>query len=198
MNKDIDVVDELFEVRCSFFDGSVDNEIRKQIFFQNVTSHMSDLERARYIGLPDGCRMREGAKIISPENLRIGKNVWIGENAVLDASGGLEIGSNTSIGLGVYIWTHDSHKLNRIGDNTKSSANLIKRKPTKIAERCFISGPSVVMPGVTLGAGSIVSPMSVIYDDTEVDSINSPHRDYVELTDRVTMLERRLNKMDNL
>ena len=33
--------------------------------------NMSDVERATFFGLPDGCRIRENAKIISKENLNI-------------------------------------------------------------------------------------------------------------------------------
>ncbi|MFM7403852.1 MAG: acyltransferase [Erythrobacter sp.] len=186
--------DGLFDVRCDFFDEQVQSAVRRQIFFQVATAGMSDGERARFAGLPQGCRMREGAKIIAPQNLRIGKNVWIGENAVLDASGGLEIGSNTSIGLGVFVWTHDSHKLNRMGNNTSAAASFIRRKPTKIGERCFIAGPSVIMPGVTLGPGSVVAPMSVIFHDTAPESTNTPYRDMLALERRIAELEKKVNQ----
>ena len=52
-----------------------------------LTFSMTDVERAKFLGLPKGCRIRENAKIISQENLKIGNNVWIGESAILDASG---------------------------------------------------------------------------------------------------------------
>lgn len=185
---------ELFEVRGSLFDEHVNAAVRQQIFFQVATAGMSDSERAKFAGLPEGCRMREGAKIIAPHNLRIGRNVWIGENAVLDASGGLEIGSNTSIGLGVLVWTHDSHYLNRMGNNTSSAASHIKRKRTKVGERCFIAGPSVIMPGVTLGPGSVVAPMSVIYHDTASDSTSTPYRDMLSLVSRIAELEKKVNQ----
>ena len=62
-------------------------EIREQILKYNATFSMTDVERAKFLGLPKGCRIRENAKIISQENLKIGNNVWIGESAILDASG---------------------------------------------------------------------------------------------------------------
>ena len=189
------MVDKLFDVICTNFNTEVRTDIRQQLFIQSATMNMSDSERAQFVGLPEGCRMREGAKIISPENLRIGRNVWIGENAILDASGGLEIGSNTSVGLGVYIWTHDSHKLNRAGTNTQAASDEIRRKRTRIEERCFIAGPSIIMPGVTLGAGTIVAPMSVIYRDTEPESTCTPYRDMLSLLKRVDELEKRLEEL---
>lgn len=90
-------------------------ELRSSILSYESTRFMTDVERAKYFGLPEGCRIRDGAKIISPEKLTIGEFCWIGEGAILDASGGLEIGSHTSIGLSVFVWTHDSHKLNISG-----------------------------------------------------------------------------------
>ena len=71
-----------------------DPKIRKEILTYHLSSVMTDSERAVLLGLPEGCRIRENAKIISPENLKCGTNVWIGEGAIIDASGGLEIGDN--------------------------------------------------------------------------------------------------------
>ncbi|HPX12433.1 MAG TPA: CocE/NonD family hydrolase, partial [Syntrophales bacterium] len=70
-----------------FNDDERNRNLRGQILQYFISSVMTDDERARLLGLPEGCRMRENAKIISPENFRCGKYVWIGEGAVLDASG---------------------------------------------------------------------------------------------------------------
>ena len=86
--------------------------LRHRIFKTLLSSFLTDDERAEYLGLPEGCRVREGAKFFSQENLKIGPYCWIGENAILDASGGLEIGCHTSIGLSVFIWSHSSHLAN--------------------------------------------------------------------------------------
>ena len=69
-----------------YFAESTPFEIRQQILDYHATECMSDVERARYFGLPEGCRMRERAKIISPKKLKIGINCWIGEGAVLAES----------------------------------------------------------------------------------------------------------------
>jgi len=176
-------------------------EIRKQILDYEMTRCMSDAERAKYFGLPEGCRMRENAKIIFPKKLTIGRNCWIGEGAVLDASGGLEIGDNVSIGLGVLVWTHNSAPLNLDGINTREYSEQIKRKPTSIGSNCFISGPSVIMPGVTIGDECVISPMSVVYSDLAARTVFRPYRNFLkyearirELLERVKMLEARVNE----
>jgi len=139
-------------------------KLREQILTYHISSVMTDDERAQLLGLPEGCRIRENAKIISPENFKCGKYVWIGEGAILDASGGLEIGDHTSIGLYVLVWTHSSYLANITLDNTIGNP-LIERKPTKIGKGCFIAGHSVIYPGVTIGDRVVVLPMSVVTKD---------------------------------
>lgn len=174
-------------------------EIREQILKYNATFSMSDAERAVFLGLPEGCRIRENAKILSQDKLVIGRHCWIGESAILDASGGLTIGDNTSIGLGVFVWTHDSYRLNIRGTNTRDSSHRIIRKPTKIGSNCFVGGPSVVMPGVTIGDKCIISPMSVVYNDLQDGTIYKPYEDMMrchaqlqELRERIAILEKAL------
>lgn len=140
------------------------NNLRPDILKRFLSSILSDDERAKYFQLPIGCRIREGAKIISPKNFSCGQNVWIGENAVLDASGGLEIGDHTSIGLSVFVWSHTSQLANLTLDNCIGSP-LIERKRTKIGSGVFIAGPSVILPGVTIGNKVIVAPLSVVNKD---------------------------------
>lgn len=138
-----------------------DPELREQILKYHISSVMTDRERAKLLGLPEGCRIRENAKIISPKNLDCGKNVWIGEGAILDASGGLTIGDNTQIGLYTLVWTHTSRD-QAIAGETGISREKIKRTPTKIGKNCFIGGPSVIYPGVVIGDGVTVLPLSVV------------------------------------
>ena len=65
------------------FDGDVAPELREQILRYHMAAVLTDVERARLFGLPPNCRMRDGAKILYPENLRCGDHVWIGEGAIL-------------------------------------------------------------------------------------------------------------------
>ncbi len=177
-------------------------ELRNQILLYHSTATLADSERAQVLGLPEGCRIREGAKIISPENLTIGENCWIGENAILDASGFLSVGSNTSIGLSVFVWTHDSHLMNKEGNNLKSNNHKIKRKPTNIGSNCFIAGHSVIMPGVTVGDNCIIGPMSVVYKDLPDGAVYTPYRDMYNESGKIKSLKKRITeleeKVDNL
>ena len=139
-------------------------KLRPEIIKRLLSLVMTDDERAAYYNLPEGCRIRESAKIISPEKLVCGQYVWIGEGAVLDASGGLEIGDHTAVGLGVYIWTHSS-VLSNLTMNNQVASPFIRRQPTKIGHGCFIGGPSVIYPNVTIGNKVVIMPMSVVTKD---------------------------------
>lgn len=153
-------------MKAPFIITDRNKNLRESVLTQFISNVMTDDERASLWGLPEGCRMRENAKIISPENLKCGEYVWIGEGAVLDASGGLEIGSHTSIGLSVMIWSHTSFLAN-LTMNNKIGSELIARAKTKIGNGCFIAGPSVIYHGVTIGDKTVVMPMSVVNRDIE-------------------------------
>jgi acetyltransferase-like isoleucine patch superfamily enzyme len=167
---------------------------RSQILRYRTADLMNDRERAAFFGLPQGCRMRENAKIISPDQLKCGKNVWIGEGAVLDASGGLEIGDNSQIGLGVMLWSHSSHRQALKGETGTSRAEVVRRA-TRIGSNCFIAGPSAVGPGVTIGDGVIVSPLSFVDRDLPDGAVYSNNKERARLESRVDKLEQDLAEL---
>jgi acetyltransferase-like isoleucine patch superfamily enzyme len=171
-------------------DELTDPKLRKQILTYFISSIMTDRERAKLLGLPEGCRIRENAKIISPEKLKMGKNVWIGEGAILDASGGLEIGDNTQIGLYSMVWTHTSRQQALSGE-TCISGDKIKRLPTKIGKNCFIGGPSVIFPGVIIGNRVTVMPMSVVWKKVPDGAIVSGGPE-----GKLQILETRINNLE--
>lgn len=138
--------------------------LREDILRKLLALAMTDDERAAMLGLPSGCRVRESAKLILPQNLVCGEYVWVGENVVLDASGGLQVGSHTTFAVGALVWTHSSVLSNLEMDN-RSGNPWIVRKPTNIGSGCYIGGPSSIYPGVTIGNKVIVLPMSVVTED---------------------------------
>jgi acetyltransferase-like isoleucine patch superfamily enzyme len=135
--------------------------LRPMILDSILTLVMTDDERAKHLGLPNGCRVRESAKIIAPDNLECGHHVWIGENAIVDASGGLSIGAHTTIGTGVFVWSHTSVLSSLMGDNRLGNP-WNRRVATRIGKNTFVGGPSVINPGVTIGSGCLILPMSVV------------------------------------
>ena len=177
------LVEELERALECYKDDEKNNNIRENVIFKQFADKiLTDQERAAFYGLPEGCRMRENAKIISPEKLICGKHVWIGEGAILDASGGLEIGDHTAIGSGVFIWTHSSH-IATINMSNYPNNELIERKPTKIGRGVIIGGPAVVYSGVEIGDKTIVQPMSCVTKSFEGNCVigGSPAKQIKEL-----------------
>jgi len=174
------------------FDSNTDPKLREQILTYWISGTMTDSERARLLGLPATCRIREGAKIYCIEKFQCGEYVWIGEGSALDAQGGLSIGSYTQIGVHVLVWSHTSHWQALRGDTGKTRDSILY-KPTKIGERCFIGGPSVVFPGVTIGDRVVVPPMTVVDQDLPSGTIlNSTNRTLKELEQRIAALEKQV------
>lgn len=151
-----------------FTDTERSRGLREDILRQLLALAMTDDERAALLGLPVGCRVRESAKIISPSLLKCGEHVWIGENAVVDASGGLCIGAHTTVSVGALIWSHESVMANLMMDNCSGNPWIV-RKPTEIGSGCYIGGPCSIYPGVAIGDRVVVLPMSVVTEDVPSD-----------------------------
>ncbi|HEV2781839.1 MAG TPA: acyltransferase [Actinophytocola sp.] len=147
-----------------FFNDERSARLRPQILTDLVGQYMNDQERARLLGLPETTRIRERAKIIYRDRLELGDHCWIGEGALLDATGGLTIGEHTSVGLNCLIFTHSTWLSNMMLENY-SGSDLMERKPVRIGKGCFIGGNSVIMPGVTIGDFATVQPMSFVAKD---------------------------------
>lgn len=176
-------------------DSKTDPSLRHQILSYVMSEVMTDVERARMLGLPPGCRIRERAKILCQEKLRLGQNIWIGEGAVLDAQGGLSIGDNTQIGLNVMVWSHSSHKQAVEGKTGSPTKEGIVYKETRIGSNCFIAGPSVIAAGVTLGDRVVVSPLSYVDRDLADDVVFSPPLELARATQKIERLEQRIQKL---
>jgi acetyltransferase-like isoleucine patch superfamily enzyme len=170
--------------------------LRSQILLYHSTATMTDRERAAALGLPEGCRIREGAKILCPEKFQCGHHVWIGEGAMLDAQGGLTIGDYTQIGLNAMVWSHSSISQAQHAE-TAVSSRRITYTPTKIGARCFIGGPSVIYPGVTIGDGAVVLPMSVVDRDVPVRGWVTDNRDFRKYESRIEELEARVKELES-
>ena len=196
--KMLDLVKELIG-QLPMVESDRNNQLRIEIATRLASQILTDDERATFFGLPEGCRIREGAKILSPEKLAIGKKCYIGENAILDASGGLIIGENCTIAASVFVWSHSSHLANLGEDNTPNS-KLIKREQTSIGNHVFIAGPSVVLSGSVIGDNVVVRPFSTVSGFVESGSLvdGSTVTTKVFTAERIMqMINMHLNKIED-
>jgi len=102
-------------------------------------------------------------EIRNPWKISIGKYTNIGHRCTLDGRGGISIGENVNISSEVMIWTwqHD-HRLEDFG---------IVEKTVVIEDYCWISARAIILPGVTIGKGSVVAAGSVVTKDVPPFSI---------------------------
>ena len=98
-----------------------------------------------------------GFEIRAARKLTIGDRTIIGNDAVLDARGGLTIGSNVNFSTGVQIWT---------AQHSWDDPNFtLERNPTTIGDRVWLGPRTTVLPGVTVGEGAVVAAGAVVSRD---------------------------------
>ncbi|ELW89757.1 MULTISPECIES: transferase hexapeptide repeat protein [Acinetobacter] len=114
-----------------------------------------------------GCRIECFPEKVTPKKLlRFGKNVQINDYVHITAANSVEIGNNVLMASKIYIsdCTHGSY----VGDcNDSSPMTLpIERnlsvKPVKIDDNVWLGEFVSVLPGVTIGKGTIVGANSVV------------------------------------
>lgn len=132
-------------------------------------------------GLRSGCgawrahsRIGSHTQVLAPERLVLGDHVFIGQFNLIDASGGLSLGSGCQITSHVALLTHASHRAARLlrerywghagldGAAGGSPPPGFVRASTALGEWCFVGPHSVVSPGSRLGRGVLVRAFSLV------------------------------------
>ncbi len=90
-------------------------------------------------------------------NLTIGCNCTIEMGCKFELGDKITIGDSVTLGYQVLIIT-STHEL---GPREHRAGQLV-RNPVKIDEGAWIGSRCVILPGVTIGAGAIVEPCSVV------------------------------------
>ncbi|WP_181437912.1 DapH/DapD/GlmU-related protein [Curtobacterium sp. MCLR17_034] len=98
-----------------------------------------------------------GFQIRSARRLTIGARTSVGDGAILDARGGLTLGSDVNLSTQVHIWTAQ-HAWDS-PDFAYVSA------PVNIGDHAWLSTRVTVLPGVSIGEGAVVAAGSVVTKD---------------------------------
>jgi acetyltransferase-like isoleucine patch superfamily enzyme len=102
------------------------------------------------------------------EGLKVGDNSNIGSYAYIGCSGYIEIGNNVMISPRVGIYS-ENHNFQHTDIPMKEQG--VTREFVKIEDDCWIASNSIILAGVTVGKGSIVSAGSVVTKDVPPYSI---------------------------
>jgi len=114
------------------------------------------------------CIIAENVKIIHPEKIKLGNNVSIAPDVILDGRGGLDICDNALIGIQSIILTctHISDDIN---------IPILKQgyfsKKTVIGEGVWLGARCILMPGVTIGDKAIVGAGAVVTKDVPYGAV---------------------------
>jgi acetyltransferase-like isoleucine patch superfamily enzyme len=132
-------------------------------------------------GLGPDCVFETGVLVFHPENVYLGRNVyvghyailkgyyknrleigdesWIGQQCFLHSAGGLRIGSQVGVGPGVRILTSQHTEAGR---EIPIYNAPVEFKPVIIEDGADIGANAVILPGVTIGRGAQIGAGAVV------------------------------------
>jgi acetyltransferase-like isoleucine patch superfamily enzyme len=98
-----------------------------------------------------------------------GMPVWISQDCFFDAKfpGAITIGDRVVISSNVKLLTHD-FSMDRIAElklGRSADKDIVYRAPITIGDYAFIGLGSIIMPGISIGRGSVVGSGSVVTKD---------------------------------
>lgn len=100
-----------------------------------------------------------GVQVRRAEALQIGANTSIGEDAILDARGGLVIGQRVNFSSQVHVWTVQH-------DWRAAAFDYVKRGVT-IDDYVWVGPRVTILPGCHIGEGAVIAANAVVSGDVE-------------------------------
>ncbi len=128
---------------------------------QNRGLHMKMIKRIKsmiksFLGVDRGLNLEE----LKARGMKVGGNfIFDAGSTRFDSSHCwlIEIGNDVTFGPAVYLLAHDA--------STKKELGYTKIGRVVISDKAFIGANTIVMPGVTVGKGSIVGTGSIVTHD---------------------------------
>jgi len=130
------------------------------------------------------CVFEAGALVFHPENISLGRNVyvghgailkgyhrnemvigdesWLGQQCFLHAAGGIVIGARVGVGPGVRIIT-STHE--EAGRDVPVLFSPLRFAPVVIEDDADLGVGAIVLPGVRVGRGAIIGAGAVVTKD---------------------------------
>ncbi|MGM0945460.1 MAG: acyltransferase [Bacteroidota bacterium] len=114
----------------------------------------------RWAGVKVGKQVRicSSAFIAGAGELRIGKNTWIGHQAMIISTSLVEIGMNVDIAPKVLIST-GSHEIDLQGERIAGKGTS---EPIYIGDGSWLGAGSIILPGSQIGEKAIVAAGAVV------------------------------------
>ncbi|ESA38663.1 transferase hexapeptide repeat containing protein [Leptolyngbya sp. Heron Island J] len=151
-------------------------EIVKLVFWAEPAileeNNRRTIAQIKYCG--KAVRLNGRIAIVQPQKLEIHDNVHIGDNAYIDARGGIVIDENTHISRNFVV-----HSANhRYEGDYLPYDETYEFKPITIERNVWIGTNVVVVPGVSIGEGAIIGAGAVVTQDVPSFAVfgNQPGR----------------------
>ena len=147
-------------------------------------------EVSQFRSLGDDCVFESGVLVFHPENITLGRNVyvghqvilkgyyknemligdevWIGQQAFIHAAGGVTIGDRVGVGPGVKILT-STHA--EAGREMPVLFSPLEMAPVVIEQDADVGVGAIILPGVTVGRGAVVGAGAVVTNDVPAYAI---------------------------
>ncbi|MDC0604961.1 acyltransferase [Amylibacter sp.] len=112
-------------------------------------------------------------QVLKNAKLKIGNRVGI-SNCALTCAEHIQIGNDVNVGADTIISDTDFHSLNadeRIGRRFGQTKEIVKTKPIKIGNKCFLGMRVVVLKGTDIGERSVIGASSLVTSKIESDSV---------------------------
>jgi len=96
-----------------------------------------------------------------------GRPLWVSPNVYLDCKGGtISLGDRVVISKNVSILTHD-FSFDRFYEATHGVSNFefVRKADVRIGNNVFIGLGAIILPGISIGSGSIVGAGAVVTKD---------------------------------
>jgi acetyltransferase-like isoleucine patch superfamily enzyme len=110
-------------------------------------------------------RIGSTVAITGHNNFNISDNVFIGHHNFIEASNGVEIGTGCQLTNFISILTHSSHRAIRLyGKSYNKVGPMLAygEGSVKIGSYTFVGPHCVIMPGTSIGKGSLVTAFSFV------------------------------------
>lgn len=109
----------------------------------------------------------------------IGRDTFINTGCMLNTAAPITIGSRCDIAMNV-VFATSTHKIGP----TARRAGTLSSAPIVVGDGCWIGAAAVILPGVSIGPGTVIAAGSVVTRDCAADSLYAgvPARKVRDLT----------------